>query len=1848
MSVIPAGINIKQDQPILQGPQGNLDLNEPVEPFKVFIRIRPLNEKEKNFIPPAHKSSLLRNLHNLPVNQSNNFQPTNKGFLLAEDNLLFVLDPDSLDYNGRKEKTFVFDNIFTEKNCNFDIFDSVIKSMIENVIKGYNATALAYGVTGTGKTHTMFGNVLQTYQEENCDDEIKFDQIYQDNPQPYTEKGVCVYALDYLFELINLNSETKSFTVKISYLEIYNEQVIDLLTMNEKPSPLMIVEDSLKGVVVPDLSEFIVNNSRELLKLILQGNSKRTMASTNQNQFSSRSHAILQIVIEQKNKLRDTKEEFLISKFLIVDLAGSERGGLEKGLRTQEGANINKSLLSLGNCINILSDKSKKGAFVPYRDSKLTRLLKDSLGGNICTVMIACVSPSQINYDETVNTLKYATRARTIQKKISKNVKEVDVHISQYKEIIDSLKSEIDALKEIIKNQQNIIEKSNLYTANTEDNNQDIKCEKIDQNKTYTGNNLNTNAISSSKEENKGSNTLRNRSGNRLSDRDSGNPSNNQVIYVPNPNLSLRSNNRQGSVAASTNSRYRDASLGNKKDSQINNSVLSYNNNNAPLTSVNRSVHTTHNARSSNPYNPRDPRNFGSNAVQNPNNINNPSPSPNILSRSSNLNAAFNLDVNYFNNKNSTRSVHGVNTDVYRKILSDVNYNNVENILMMEDESARVNNYNYPPGMNSTNNSINESNLQFNVNCSMKIDLEKQIDNLQNDKQILEDYLEKSKFIDKSINDKYNLLKLFHQKYLELINDKLIENIEQNMILKFNMKEILDLNTTNNQHMSILSSQLSLLEKNCLEKENQIENEIEINAVKNMESNNLDEMEKIKEEMRNIADAIEENERIKEKIADSLKRNLRIKKVLKKVLVKLISNTGGRERDFTRDRDKQITTGNSYGNAYLNNTSNNSNLYPNAATTSKAYQTLVKEKADLEIKNVKIQKQMGEIMKEKKLKDSKLNDVARELEVLKRELREKDKKIKEIETVNRNLLSATATGGNTDDYGYGCENVTTNTFRTDTDNNLENNLHDEYYNRNNIKKKFIKDIKADRSNTGASQSDAYSATNLHDSNNVQNIKYIINQTNNIVNNNINKIINKEKAKVNSSNLSSGNANNIPHSMNTRKSFVGVGVGGANQSNLNNLHNINNLNTPINDRERMLSRKSSNRSIKSKHSVASVATAPVRSKRLTTISTTNHGNIIHHAHVDINRAMAKSPSPPNKVKTGKLRDFDKIIESQLNEVYNKKAKELGDKMKRRITNNGMPINAGVGVGYPNRNNIHSINGANIHINSVKSPVNKFTGSSNSISIPSSSNTRMKEKEKFNNFDLILDKFNKMIETNPNSNINIYPHNKVDACGNKNELKFNKNQNINANNRSLSISCVSINNEVEDSELDIAENININIQNTSSALLKKQNDNNSNTPHKEKAISTSFNKQSVNNPTINRFNINNTKAFINVNPNKKYFDTSINSNAINSSRQSALTPPIKCSDKNNLNNYDFNVMDTHTSEKRNSEIFIQKFLNTNNNVSNINSTGSTGMVFLNNANNNMGHIPRDKDRAVPVKRDFSPAAFGSLKQARLDKQMKNIQSVPHNNFTEVDTNLNTNNLNTNNMNTNAVSQFTSLNNNNNALNSGNNTNSHNFTNVNKFLSKNAIDFLNDYKKGNANNNSNTSSHNVAAESEAENVGDLADEDSASKSRRSSKSSKSPGSPNKAKDTNKAKENFNAEDMVIQAVNSSANASESHEEAGYENTNTALDVDESNIVDFKGVAITDFDNIEINAHSNAEDINEREMMYGNVDTIEAMNSNAYPNVNTNTNYGSYSITPTNEDIFKSLNEIKNPKISKFLDKK
>ena len=232
--------------------------------------------------------------------------------------------------------------------------------------------------------------------------------------------------------------------VRATYLEIYNETVHDLLT----PSGVLnIREDGKAGVNIPGLSLHKPGSPEEVLGLLSYGNSNRTQHPTDANAESSRSHAVLQVFLKQKNKDAGLSAEVKIAKLSMIDLAGSEKGGVTgaKGARFREGSNINKSLLALGNCINALADGAK---YIPYRNSKLTRLLKDSIGGNCRTVMVANCSPSSQTFEDTFNTLKYADRAKKIKINLKKNVVNVDFHIAQYAKIVEDLKGEINVLKE--------------------------------------------------------------------------------------------------------------------------------------------------------------------------------------------------------------------------------------------------------------------------------------------------------------------------------------------------------------------------------------------------------------------------------------------------------------------------------------------------------------------------------------------------------------------------------------------------------------------------------------------------------------------------------------------------------------------------------------------------------------------------------------------------------------------------------------------------------------------------------------------------------------------------------------------------------------------------------------------------------------------------------------------------------------------------------------------------------------------------------------------------------------------------------------------------------------------------------------------------------------------------------------------------------------------------------------------------------------------------------------------------------------------------------------------------------
>lgn len=272
-------------------------------------------------------------------------------------------------------------------------------------MNGYNSTVFAYGATGAGKTHTMLGKAEQP--------------------------GIMYQTMKEVFNVLNDFKVDRTYEIKVSFLEIYNENIRDLIDtsgashMDSADCYLELREDPEKGVCVAGLKEIEVKSAEEILSLLIHGNGNRTTESTDANDASSRSHAVFMLKCSYKDKNAGVRAEISVGKLSLIDLAGSERASKtnNRGIRMIEGANINRSLLALGNCINALHDNATKNKdnYIPYRDSKLTRLLKDSLGGNCRTVMIANVAGGHSSFEETHNTLKYANRAKNIKTNVHKN-----------------------------------------------------------------------------------------------------------------------------------------------------------------------------------------------------------------------------------------------------------------------------------------------------------------------------------------------------------------------------------------------------------------------------------------------------------------------------------------------------------------------------------------------------------------------------------------------------------------------------------------------------------------------------------------------------------------------------------------------------------------------------------------------------------------------------------------------------------------------------------------------------------------------------------------------------------------------------------------------------------------------------------------------------------------------------------------------------------------------------------------------------------------------------------------------------------------------------------------------------------------------------------------------------------------------------------------------------------------------------------------------------------------------------------------------------------------------------------
>ncbi|ACO63040.1 predicted protein, partial [Micromonas commoda] len=336
----------------------------------VSVRVRPLNSKEES-----------------------------KGAAWDINSETNAIAPQAGSSAGTTDSTsYQLDNVFDPSCRTKDVYDRTTRGIIESVLNGFNGTVFAYGQTSSGKTHTMQGSA--------------------------EEPGIIPLAVHDVFDSID-HSEGREFLVRVSYLEIYNEQMVDLFSADtRRVSRLQIKEDSERGVYVSGLKEEIVTSPTQVLELLRTGVARRHVGETNMNAESSRSHTIFRMVVESRavgenasGAANGAQDAVLVATLNLVDLAGSERvvkTGAE-GIRMKEGANINKSLLNLGIVINKLTEGAEgKGSHIPFRDSKLTRILQPALGGNSKTAIVCNVTPAAAHAEETHSTLRFAVRAKRV------------------------------------------------------------------------------------------------------------------------------------------------------------------------------------------------------------------------------------------------------------------------------------------------------------------------------------------------------------------------------------------------------------------------------------------------------------------------------------------------------------------------------------------------------------------------------------------------------------------------------------------------------------------------------------------------------------------------------------------------------------------------------------------------------------------------------------------------------------------------------------------------------------------------------------------------------------------------------------------------------------------------------------------------------------------------------------------------------------------------------------------------------------------------------------------------------------------------------------------------------------------------------------------------------------------------------------------------------------------------------------------------------------------------------------------------------------------------------------------
>ncbi|KAJ1426240.1 kinesin-like protein, partial [Ochromonadaceae sp. CCMP2298] len=369
-------------------------MSKPDETVKVVVRIRPLFGEE------------IRNGNQVVA------------VAYPERGQISVKNPKAND--SEPPKDFFFDAVYNDQVEQKHIYDTCAAGVVDSVLNGYNGTIFAYGQTGAGKTHTMEGK-----------------------PDPKQMRGIIPNSFQHIFEATASNTQNQQYLVRASYLEIYNEEIRDLLSKDPKTS-LELKENIDSGVYVKDLTSFVVKNVAEIDHVMQAGKKNRSTGATLMNMTSSRSHSIFTIVVECGES--DARGDHIrVGKLNLVDLAGSERQSKTgaTGDRLKEANKINLSLTALGNVITALVDA--KSSHIPYRDSKLTRLLQNSLGGNAKTVMCANCGPADYNFDETISTLRYANRAKNIKNKPKINEDPKDAMLREYQDQIKALRDQLDA-----------------------------------------------------------------------------------------------------------------------------------------------------------------------------------------------------------------------------------------------------------------------------------------------------------------------------------------------------------------------------------------------------------------------------------------------------------------------------------------------------------------------------------------------------------------------------------------------------------------------------------------------------------------------------------------------------------------------------------------------------------------------------------------------------------------------------------------------------------------------------------------------------------------------------------------------------------------------------------------------------------------------------------------------------------------------------------------------------------------------------------------------------------------------------------------------------------------------------------------------------------------------------------------------------------------------------------------------------------------------------------------------------------------------------------------------------------